>query len=109
MRRIESEATSRLKGWTRLMKSVNRKVLMTLFGVALAAPFLVIASVVGVHAAALADNVRVDVFCVGLALASVAVRIVDGHLALRTERTRQGVEPNGNTDLRKSSIISPGY
>ena len=91
------------------MKSVNRKVLMTLFGVALAAPFLVIASVVGVHAAALADNVRVDVFCVGLALASVAVRIVDGHIALRTERTRQAVELNGNTDLRKSSIISPGY
>jgi hypothetical protein len=91
------------------MKSVNRKVLMTLLGVALAAPFLTIASVVGVHAAALADNVRVDVFCVGLALASVAVRIVDGHLALRTERTRQGIKPNGNTDLRKSSIISPGY
>lgn len=109
MRRIGSEATSRLKGWTRLMKSVNRKVLMTLLGVALAAPFLVIASVVGVHAAALADNVRVDVFCVGLALASVAVRIVDGHTALRTERTRQAVELNGNTDLRKSSIISPGY
>ena len=91
------------------MKSVNRKVLMTLLGVVLVAPFLMIASVVGIHVAALADNVRVDVFCVGLALASVAVRIVDGHLALRTERTRQGVEPNGNTDLRKSSIISSGY
>lgn len=62
---------------------------MTLLGVALAAPFLVIASVVGVHAAALADNVRVDVFCVGLALASVAVRIIDGHFALKTERTEQ--------------------
>lgn len=109
MRRIESNATSRIKGWTRLMKSVNRKVLMILLGVALAAPFLTIASVVGVYAAALADNVRVDVFCVGLALASVAMRIADGHLALRTERTKQGVEPNGNTDLRKSSIISPGY
>jgi hypothetical protein len=110
MRRIESEATYRLEGWTRLMKSVNRKVLMILLGVALAAPFLMIASVVGIHAAALADNVRVDVFCVGLALASVAMRIVDGHLAFRTERTKLGyVEPHGHTDLRKSSMISPGY
>ena len=92
------------------MKSVNRKVLMTLIGVVLAAPFLAIASVVGVHAAALADNVRVDMFCVGLALASVAVRIVDEHLALRTERTGQGYfGPNGNTDLRKSSVIRPRY
>ena len=83
---------------------------MTLLGVVLAAPFLLIASVVGVHAAALADNVRTDVFCVGLALASVAVRIVDGHLALRTERTKQGhVEPNGHTNLQKPSMISPGY
>jgi hypothetical protein len=92
------------------MKSVNRKVLMTLLGVVLAAPFLVIASVVGVHAAALAENVRVDVFCVGLALASVAVRIVDGHLALRTEQTgKVHFEPNGNTDLPNSSLISLRY
>ena len=98
-----------LKGLDKTMKSVNRKVLMTLLGVALAVPFLTIASVVGVYAAALADNVRIDVFCVGLALASVAVRIVDGHLALRTERTRQGDEPTGDTNLRESSIISPGY
>ena len=92
------------------MKSVNRKVLMAMLGVVLVAPFLMIASVVGIHVAALADNVRADVFCVGLALASVAVRIIDGHLASRTERTRQGyVEPHGNTNLRKSSMISPGY
>ena len=92
------------------MKSVNRKVLMTLLGVVLVAPFLMIASVVGIHVAALADNVRVDVFCVSLALASVAVRIVDGHLALKGERSKQGyLDPNGHTDLRKSSLTSPGY
>ena len=94
------------------MKSVNRKVLMTLFGVVLATPFLVIASLVGIHAAALGDNVRVDVFCVALALASVAVRMVDGHLALtrRTERPERGyVERKDNTDLRRASTISPGY
>ena len=110
MRRIESEATYRLEGWTRLMKSVNRKVLMTLIGVALAAPFLAIASVIGVHAAALANNVRVDMFCVGLALASVAVKILNQHQALRTEGTRQVYfGSSGNTDQLKSSVISPRY
>ncbi len=110
MRRIESEATYRLEGWTRLMKSVNRKVLMILTGVVLAAPFLAIASVVGVHAAALADNVRVDMFCLGLALASVAVRIVNEHLALRTERTQRSYfRVNGHTDLQESSVIGPRY
>lgn len=94
------------------MKSVNRKVLVTLFGVVLATPFLVIASLVGIHAASLADNVRIDVFCVALALASVVARMIDGHLALtrRTERPGRGyVERKDNTDLQRASTISPGY
>lgn len=83
---------------------------MTLIGVVVAVPFLAIASVVGVHAAALADNVRVDMFCLGLALAGVAVRIVDEHLALKTERTRQGnFRSSGNTDLQKSFVIGSQY
>jgi hypothetical protein len=110
VRRIESEATYRLEGWTRLMKSVNRKILMTLIGVVVAAPFLAIASLVGVHAAALADNVRVDMFCLGLALAGVAVRIVDEHLALKTDRAGQGhSRSSGNTDLQKSFVIGSRY
>jgi hypothetical protein len=72
----------------------------------------VIASLVGVHVAALADNVRTDVFFVVLALASVAIRILDGHLAAtsRTEQAERGyVKTNDNTDLRRVSTISPGY
>jgi hypothetical protein len=65
------------------MKSVNRKiVLMALLGVVLAAPFLLIASIVGTHAATLAANAKPEVFCLLLALASVAARISDGRLAL---------------------------
>jgi hypothetical protein len=110
MRRIEVGSDLTLGGLDKLMKSANRKILMTLIGLVLAAPFLAIASVVGVHAAALADNVRVDMVCVGLALASVAVRIIDQHLALRTEESGQGnLKSSGNTLLRKSSIISPRY
>ncbi len=94
------------------MKSVNRKVLMTLIGVAIATPFLVIASLVGIHVATLADNVRADVLFIALALGSVTVRIIDGHVAAtgRTEQAERGyVKTNDNTDLRRVSTISPGY
>ena len=65
------------------MKSVNRKiVLMALIGVVLVAPFLLIASIVGIHAVSLATNAKPEVFCLLLALASIAARISDGHLAL---------------------------
>jgi hypothetical protein len=84
---------------------------MTLFGVVLAIPFLLVASVVGVHVAALADNVRVDVLCVALALASVAVRIVDGHLALtgKVVSVERSSTESRNNDLRRASTIGAGY
>jgi len=85
---------------------------MTLVGVVLATPFLLMATVVGVHVAALADNVRVEVLCIALALASVAVRIVDGHLALTgkvVSTERDSNESKGNNDLRGASTISSGY
>jgi len=91
------------------MESVNRKVQMTLLGVVLATPFLVVASVVGAHITSLADNVRVDVLCVVLALVSIAVKILNGHFSLqsKTEQVQSGeVGANGNTDLRGESTIS---
>lgn len=73
------------------MKSVNHKVLSTLLGIVFATPFLVIAAIVGLHAASLA-NVRADWTFVGLALASVVVSVVNGHgsLTVRTERVDGG-------------------
>ncbi len=93
------------------MKSVNRKVLLTLFGIVLAAPFLVIATVVGAHAATLA-NMRADFTLVALGLLSVAASVVSGHRAVsdRNERAVRGcVESKDNTDLRGSSSMSLGY
>ncbi|HVQ37228.1 MAG TPA: hypothetical protein VMS31_06835 [Pyrinomonadaceae bacterium] len=91
------------------MKSVNRKILMALTSVAIALAFIAIASVVGVHAAALADSVRADMFCLGLALASVAVRIANAHMALEPETTWGHLGSSGNANLRKSSVIGPRY
>jgi len=81
---------------------------MTLLGVVLATPFLVLASVVGAHISSLADNMRVDILCVALAFVSIAIQIVDG-LARRcnTEQAQSSkVEHNGNTDLRGESPLS---
>lgn len=89
------------------MKSENRKVQMTLLGVVVTTPFLVLASVVGAHITSLADNVRVDVLCVAIAFVSIAMKMVDG-LAFRgrTEQEQCGdVETNGNTALRVESTI----
>lgn len=93
------------------MKKVNHKIaLMVLLGVVLVAPFLLIASAMGVHAAGLATNARPEVFCLLLALASVAARISDGHLALTTtvERKRDCAEANTNAGLRGSSANRVG-
>ena len=79
---------------------------MTLLGVVVTTPFLVLASVVGAHITSLADNVRVDVLCVALAFVSIATKIVDG-LRGSTEQEQGGdVETNGNTDLRGESSVS---
>jgi hypothetical protein len=55
--------------------------------------------------------VRVDVLCVALALASVAVRIVDGHLALtgKVVSVERSSTESRNNDLRRASTISAGY
>jgi hypothetical protein len=90
------------------MKSVNPKIQLTLLGVVIATPFLVIASVVGAHITSLADNVRVDVLCVTLASVSIAVKVLEGHFALRskTEKAERGdVETKGSTDMRGKSSI----
>jgi hypothetical protein len=96
------------------MKSVNRKIVLTaLLGIVVVAPFLLIASAVGLHAVAFAGNVRPEAFCLLVALVSIAARISDGHLALANsaeERKRCGSQPDTNADLRgQSSTIRIGY
>ena len=98
------------------MKSVNRKVLFSLLGIAVATPFLVIALVVGVRAIALADSLQGDLLVAVLGLASLAVStgasIGEGRIGLRREgaRARQvHVESESETDLRGISTLNHGY
>ena len=92
---------------------INRKiVLMVLLGVVLVAPFLLIASAVGLHAVAFAGNARPEAFCLLVALTSIAARISDGHLALANsaEERKRCSKPDTNADLRgRSSTIGIGY
>jgi hypothetical protein len=92
------------------MKTFNRKIGLTVvLGVVLVAPFLLIASTMGVHAAGLAINARPEVFCFLLALASVAARISDGHLALaRTTHEQRGCNERNANDRRGSTAIRVG-
>jgi hypothetical protein len=91
------------------MKIGNRKVLMALLGVVLAAPFLLIGSIVGTYAVTLANDVRPEVFFLFIVLASVAVRVTDGRFSLAGRTHGQGdVEPEVNNDLRRASITA-GY
>jgi len=92
------------------MKNVNRKMGSTVvLGVVLVAPFLLIASAMGVHAAELAINAKPEVFCLLLALASVAARISDGQLALeKTTNEQRGCTERNTKDRRRSSAIRVG-
>ena len=91
------------------MKSVNRKIVLTaLLGVVLVAPFLLIASVVGIQAMSVASGAKPEVFCLLLALASVAAKISDGRVALSNTAVerRKSYRNSAATDLRTSSTIS---
>lgn len=89
------------------MKSVNRKIIVpSLIGVALVAPFLMVASVVGIHAATLAANARPEVFCLLLALASIAARVSEWHVALTNSSEEQRrTNESGRTLILGSSIM----
>ena len=94
------------------MKTVNRKMLLSLLGIAVATPFLVIALIIGVRATALADGLRGDLLVVVLALASLVASIGEGRLVLKREAVparRGSVESEGDSDLRGVSTLHHGY
>ena len=94
------------------MKTVNRKMLLSLLGFAVATPFLVIALIIGARATALADSLQGDLLVVVLALASLVASIGEGRIVLKREAVparRGNVASEGETDLRGVSTLNPGY
>ena len=94
------------------MKTVNRKMLLSLLGIALAAPFLVIALVLGARATALADGLQGDLLVVVLALASLVASMGEGRLVLKREvvpARRGNAQREGESDLSGVSTLNHGY
>lgn len=93
------------------MKSVNRKILFSLLGLAVATPFLVIALIVGLRATALADSLQGDLLVVVLGLASVVASLGEGHIGLKREGAPvrcDNVEVDSKQDLRGLTTLTHG-
>ena len=94
------------------MKSITTKMLVSLVGVALAAPFFAVAVIVGARVLALAENAQDDLLLVGLATVGAALSVINGFgrrtgEAALTEVNRR--EAKEDTDSHGASVINLGY
>ncbi len=94
------------------MKSITTKMLVSLVGVALAAPFFAVAVIVGARVLALAENAQDDLLLVGLAFGGAALSVINGFgrrtgEAERTELNRYAA--NEDADSHGASVINLGY
>lgn len=94
------------------MKTVNRKMLLSLLGIAVATPFLIIALILGARVSALGGSLQGDLLLVVMALASLVASFGEGRLVLKREivpARRDHAESEGETDPRGASQLNPGY
>jgi hypothetical protein len=95
------------------MKAVTAKMLVSLVGVLLAAPFFVVALVVGARAVALSQGSRDDLLLAALALCGAAISIANGmgRRAAKERSVASGqTEAGGDTSpRRRASAIHLGY
>lgn len=97
------------------MKSVTTRMLVSLVGVALAAPFFAVAVIVGARVVALAQTTQDDLLLVGLAFGGAAVSMINGfgrrtgalseaqRIALRDAGEAKDAESHG------ASVVNLGY
>ena len=106
-RKSSVEETRKLR-----MKTITAKMLVSLIGVLLVAPFFVVALIVGARAVALSHGSSDDLLMVALALGGAAASIVNG-MGRRTARAEQskgnGAGAATKTALSKASMIHLGY
>lgn len=94
------------------MRSVTKRMLVSLVGVALAAPFFAIAVIVGARVVALAETAQDDLLLVGLAFGGAAVSMINGfgrrtgeagRIALRQAKAEEDANSHG------VSVANLGY
>jgi hypothetical protein len=94
------------------MKSVNRKVLLSLLGIAIATPFLVIAIVAGAQVTVIADSLQGELLVVALALGGIFASMGEGRISLRGEKalaTQRRLDTKPDTNLHGASALTHGY
>lgn len=95
-----------------VVKTVTAKMIVSLIGILLVAPFFVIALIVGARAVALSQGTQDDLLLVALALGGAMVSIINGmgHRAEREKHTSgKRAEVANNTRTRGASMIHLGY
>ena len=94
------------------MKSVTGKMMVSLIGILLVAPFLVVALFVGTRAVALSQGAQDDLLLVALVLGGVVASIVNG-MGRRTAGEKHAfgghVAVTNQARTRGTSMIHLGY
>jgi hypothetical protein len=94
------------------MKAVTMKMLVSLVGIAVAAPFFAIAVIVGARAVALAHDAQDDLLLVALALGGAAISMINGYgrRTVKAERVAQNqTGSEKGSDARGASAVNLGY
>jgi hypothetical protein len=92
------------------MKAVTRKMLLSLVGVVLVAPFFAVALIVGARAVALSQGTQDDLLMMALAFGGAIASVVNG-LGRRTARSKHtGQIPAGAQNVKAvdASVIGLG-
>ena len=93
------------------MKAITTRMLLSLAGAALVAPFFVVALIVGARAVALSQSTQDDLLMMALAFGGAAASIMNGlgRRATRAERGQPSVEANKQAEAIDASVIGLGY
>jgi hypothetical protein len=94
------------------MKAVTAKMLLSLVGILLVAPFFALALILGARAVSLSHGAQDDLLLVALALGGAAASIINGMGRAVKERRRvvsNPVEAAGKRRSRAFSMINLGY
>jgi hypothetical protein len=95
-----------------VMKAVTAKMLISLIGILLVAPFFAIALIIGARAVALSHGAQDDLLLIALALGGAAASIVNG-MGQRADREKRAsnnpLESKEKAYSRSASMIHLGY
>ena len=91
------------------MRSVTNKMLVSLVGVALAAPFFVIAVIVGARVVSLAQSAQDDLLLIGLATGGAVMSMINGFGRRTGQAATCRIQKKEDAASHAPSVINLGY